>query len=73
MEQSSTIKNEDDIETIENNEEKTDVDIQENGYATIFVLFDLPLFLVTCAEFMLHTFAFFVWKFLATVQVCTEI
>ena len=44
MEQSSTIKNEDDIETIENNEEKTDVDIQENGYAKIFVLFDLPLF-----------------------------
>ena len=44
MEQSSTIKNEDDIETIENNEEKTDVDIQENGYAKFFVLFDLPLF-----------------------------
>ena len=44
MEQSSTIKNEDDIETIENNEEKTDVDIQENGYAMIFILFDLPLF-----------------------------
>ena len=32
MEQSNTIKNEDDIESIENNEEKTDVDIQENGY-----------------------------------------
>ena len=44
MEQSSTIKNEDDIETIENNDEKTDVDIQENGYAKFFVLFDLPLF-----------------------------
>ena len=41
MEQSNTIKNEDDIESIENNEEKTDVDIQENGYVNFCHTFPL--------------------------------